>query len=267
MSPPRYFENPYLVEDEQKAGGPVDVERDLQEVREYLRQTIDRIVKKEGAESANLEGGLYVGAAGIAYAFLHISLRLSSEPETAKNYLSLAQRYLERPLRDLDKLRNRVDCGFLLGHGGVVAIGAAIAHRVGDSARSTALVKRYVGMAELCRPEAFLSAGSDEFLVGRAGYLYGALWLNRQLGGDIVPVELMQELARVVVLSGKNYARKHRSPCPLMYAYYGTEYLGAAHGLAGILQVLIQVGRRFVNIFETLLCDARALKIHHGLGR
>ena len=31
------------------------------------------------------------------------------------------------------------------------------------------------------------------------------------------------------------------SRCPLMYQYYGTEYLGAAHGLTGILQMLISV--------------------------
>lgn len=30
-------------------------------------------------------------------------------------------------------------------------------------------------------------------------------------------------------------------PSPLMYEWHGTQYLGAAHGLAGILTVLLQV--------------------------
>jgi hypothetical protein len=29
------------------------------------------------------------------------------------------------------------------------------------------------------------------------------------------------------------------SPSPLMYAYHGTEYLGAAHGLSGVLLILL----------------------------
>lgn len=44
-----------------------------------------------------------------------------------------------------------------------------------------------------------------------------------------------------MVNSGKEYSRRHNSPCPLMYSYYDVEYLGAAHGLCTILQALISV--------------------------
>lgn len=43
-----------------------------------------------------------------------------------------------------------------------------------------------------------------------------------------------------MIESGQRYAASHRSPVPLMYQYYNTEYLGAAHGLAGILQMLLR---------------------------
>lgn len=33
-------------------------------------------------------------------------------------------------------------------------------------------------------------------------------------------------ICKAIIESGKQYAHKHRSPCPLMYAYYDTEYLG-----------------------------------------
>uniref|UniRef100_A0A1I7WEY1 PAP2_C domain-containing protein n=1 Tax=Heterorhabditis bacteriophora TaxID=37862 RepID=A0A1I7WEY1_HETBA len=36
------------------------------------------------------------------------------------------------------------------------------------------------------------------------------------------------------------YASKYHSPCPLFYEYHGTEYIGAAHGLAGILQMALR---------------------------
>ena len=38
-----------------------------------------------------------------------------------------------------------------------------------------------------------------------------------------------------------HYTRQRGSPCPLMYQYYGTEYLGAGHGLTGILQMMLTV--------------------------
>ena len=242
----RYFDNPYL-KDADSSPTAAKLERELKSVKEDLQKTIERIVIEEPAETANPEGGLYVGSAGIAYAFLYVSqLQWSSDADTAaattKEYLSLAQNYLEPSLSDLEERGSRVDYGFLLGDGGVMAVAAVLADKAGNQARSNAFAKRYAGMAEFCKPETFLPSGSDEFFVGRAGYLYGALWLNKQLGRIVVPMETMHELARVIVESGKNYSRRHKSPCPLMYAYYDTEYLGAAHGLASILQVLIQVG-------------------------
>lgn len=41
--------------------------------------------------------------------------------------------------------------------------------------------------------------------------------------------------------SGKAYSTAKRSPSPLMFQYYGTEYLGAAHGLCSILQMLLSI--------------------------
>src|SRR2546422_239141 len=43
--------------------------------------------------------------------------------------------------------------------------------------------------------------------------------------------------------------------CPLMYAYNGTEYLGAAHGLSGILQMLLSISPRFTALHDS---DLRA---------
>jgi len=39
-------------------------------------------------------------------------------------------------------------------------------------------------------------------------------------------VSSLVAICRAIVDSGRAYAAKHRSPCPLMYAYYKTEYLG-----------------------------------------
>lgn len=129
----------------------------------------------------------------------------------------------------------------ITGDWGILAVGAVLATVQNDEQTANDLVKRFITTGMRCKEVNFLKCGSDEFFVGRAGYLYGALWLNRKIKKTVVPLEIMHEIARTIVASGKTYARVHNSPCPLMYAYYGTEYLGAAHGLCSILQVLIQV--------------------------
>lgn len=41
--------------------------------------------------------------------------------------------------------------------------------------------------------------------------------------------------------SGVSLAQKKHTTSPLMYAWHGKYYVGAAHGIAGILYMLLQV--------------------------
>uniref|UniRef100_G3X6C9 LanC-like protein 3 n=1 Tax=Bos taurus TaxID=9913 RepID=G3X6C9_BOVIN len=54
----------------------------------------------------------------------------------------------------------------------------------------------------------------------------------------LTPAQI-KSICQAILDSGKQYAMKKRKPFPLMYSYYGTEYLGAAHGLSSILQMLL----------------------------
>ncbi|KMQ89626.1 hypothetical protein RF55_10724 [Lasius niger] len=205
-----------------------------------LRKILQRIVDKEPPERAETDGGLYVGASGISYAFLRLAEHNLLKAETDK-HLSLAEHYLRSSLAMVQRHGTRSGTGFLLGDWGILAVGAVLATVQGDEKTASEFVKRYIATGVRCKEVNFLKCGSDEFFVGRAGYLYGALWLNHTMKKVVVPLDTMHEIARTIVVSGQMYARVHNSPCPLMYAYYGTEYLGAAHGLCAILQVLIQV--------------------------
>lgn len=52
--------------------------------------------------------------------------------------------------------------------------------------------------------------------------------------------------------SGKSYAKARGLKSPLMYMWHDSEYLGGAHGLAGILYLLLQVNNSlfdFVSVF------------------
>ena len=47
-----------------------------------------------------------------------------------------------------------------------------------------------------------------------------------------------------MVESGKNLSREEKKTerCPLLYEWHKKQYVGAAHGLAGIYYMLMQVG-------------------------
>ncbi|KAK0175921.1 hypothetical protein PV328_000110 [Microctonus aethiopoides] len=233
----RYFDNPYKLQSNDEE----QIESDLKMLKkELIPGIVECITRSETPENTNSDGEIYVGMSGIAYAFYHAS---KNNSDCNEYYLQLAQRYLQPAIRELKKKRgnNQLSSGFLCGDAGIIAVAAVITASIGDTQQSDVLAKYYVELADVCRPVNFLRTGSDEFFVGRTGYIYGAIWLNKILGRPVVPLEIIHELGKATIISGKKYAAKNSSPCPLMYSYYGVEYLGAAHGLCSILKVLIQI--------------------------
>ncbi|EEC20188.1 lanC-like protein 3 [Ixodes scapularis] len=235
--PKRYFANNLPDYD----GSPIPLERELWVER--CRDTVQRVFAHQGTAFDDCEGGLYVGVAGVAY----MALRIAQSPHFAADkgrLLARAQGYMAHALSYADHPSVRgdrsVQAAFLLGNAGVWALAAVVANQAARQDDCDNYVARYAALADFCSPVKFLDCGSDELFVGRAGYLTGLLYLNSKLGIEVLPQEKVAVLLSSVVHSGREYARKHRSPCPLMYAYYDVEYLGAAHGLCSILLVLLQ---------------------------
>lgn len=79
---------------------------------------------------------------------------------------------------------------------------------------------------------------SYDLLYGRAGFLWAALFLNKHLGQETVPNDLLMPVVDAVIAGGRAGASDNTA-CPLMYRWHGTRYFGAANGLAGILHVLL----------------------------
>uniref|UniRef100_A0A3B5MP28 LanC-like protein 3 n=1 Tax=Xiphophorus couchianus TaxID=32473 RepID=A0A3B5MP28_9TELE len=175
---------------------------------------IDKILKKIQVDISDCDGGLYDGPAGVAYMLYHVSeCPLFSEQRDV---------YLKTPDQNMR-------AAFLLGGAGIYAVAAMIYKSLGLADFVKPLTK-FRNLWEVCAPINFLECGSDELFVGRAGYLCAALVLNK---------DQIKSICQAIIESGKQYARRKRKPFPLMYSYYGTEYLGAAHGLSSVLQMLL----------------------------
>lgn len=226
----RYFPNPY---EDYTPSAAVDLNRD--EIINHLNEHVRNITSRFQPTRKNVEGGIYVGVTGVAYMFYYLS-KIPALSDYKNEYLEKGLEYLKPALET-----NAGDkTSFLLGDAGTLALATVLSHATGDT-KFTDSLAHYKALYNQYLSPRFLKCGGDEFFVGRAGYLSGALWISRELEQRVFTNEELYRLCDVMVASGKDYSKKHKSPSPLAYHYYNTEYLGAAHGMSYILQMLLTV--------------------------
>ncbi|KAH8490434.1 hypothetical protein H0E87_022825 [Populus deltoides] len=127
------------------------------------------------------------------------------------------------------------DVTFICGRAGVCALGAVAAKHANDEASQSNYLSQ-LGEIKLLRNH------PDELLYGRSGFLWACLFLNKHMGQGTVPDTTIRAVANEIIKNGRALAKKGGSP--LMYEWYGERYWGAAHGLAGIMNVLLDVELR-----------------------
>ncbi|KAG1666389.1 LanC-like protein 3 [Nymphon striatum] len=138
-------------------------------------------------------------------------------------------------------LNGKQEAAYLLGNSGVLVVAALVYDVNGLVEKRNEAITRFISAAEICKPVDKLLCGGDEMLVGRAGYLCGCLILNKFLDSNTVSQEIMLAVCKSIIKSGQDYTQKNMSVSPLMYSYGQVEYLGAGHGLSGILQILLAI--------------------------
>ncbi|KAL9257733.1 LanC-like protein, partial [Drosera capensis] len=120
---------------------------------------------------------------------------------------------------------------FICGRAGVCALGAVVAKYAGNDE----LLRYYLTQFRKIQLPKSLP---DELLYGRAGYLWACLYINKHIGPETIPSSSMRMVVAEIIENGRRMPNKGR--WPLMYEWYGERYWGAAHGLAGIMHVLME---------------------------
>lgn len=159
----------------------------------------------------------------------------TSARENALLYINRAKRNARQYSRSRDER-----CAFLCGNAGIHAVSAVISDLNKNKDVLQQDLKDFEQGFEACKPINFNKYGSDELLVGRAGFLSGVYWLNQTLRPQPFAGDAIVELCESIVQSGRQYSKAKRCSFPLMYQYHSTEYLGAAHGLCSILHMLLE---------------------------
>lgn len=173
-------------------------------------------------------------------------------PATRIQYLESALRYLQPCLRELSTRR----LTFLCGAAGPLALASCLYYLLGKQLCSLPISGRV--KCDVCTGDASKShscisqlkelvhspASSDlpyEVLYGHAGYLYALLFVGELVPGGLDEALVEQEVMSILDAGQRGSTSDASDSVPLMFTWHGKRYLGAAHGLAGILTVLLQV--------------------------
>ncbi|KAI8007428.1 LanC-like protein GCL2 [Camellia lanceoleosa] len=130
---------------------------------------------------------------------------------------------------DLASSQSR-DVTFICGRAGVCALGAVVANHLVDDQLQTYYLSQF---KEIKIPKDL----PDELLYGRAGFLWACLFLNKHIGEGTIPSDYIGAVVNDILKNGRALGVKER--CPFMFEWYGEKYWGAAHGMAGIMHVLM----------------------------
>ncbi|KDR23212.1 lanC-like protein 2 [Zootermopsis nevadensis] len=233
MADKREFKNPYddFVPNKENSGFNLEDGKILQDFQEKLLSAINKLLTELHAglhESDSHDYSVYTGTSGIALLYILMSQRLDNSYE---------ERALKMTERVLSKLKNH-RVSFLNGDAGPLAIGALLYHRQGVEPMCQECIDRLKKM--LPQVLNLSSDLPDEILYGRTGYLFALLYLHKHLGQDIIDSKIIQQVVSAVLSSGKKLAQQEGRNVPLMYMWHGKYYLGAAHGISGILYMLLQ---------------------------
>jgi glutathione transferase len=155
-----------------------------------------------------------------------------------------AQRWLSRARRYMKSRRHVRSMTFLCGAAGLRALCAVFAFRFDANVKRG---RRHIDLLLQCYADD--ESTCDELLYGRVGHLYALLFVCRHLAdNDAEPISLdavrrrIDALGRSIAASGRETARKEGSSAPFLYYWHSKPYLGGAHGVTGIAQVLAQAG-------------------------
>ncbi|KAH7512510.1 hypothetical protein FEM48_Zijuj12G0098300 [Ziziphus jujuba var. spinosa] len=167
---------------------------------------------------------VYTGALGTAFLAFK-AYQVTKHPGDLKLCLDIVKA-CDSTSRDSSRVT------FLCGRAGVCALGAVAAKHAGDER----LLEHYLKQFKEIKLSNDLP---NELLYGRIGFLWASSFLNNHIGINTISHTRMRSVVDEIIKAGKQLAKKGR--CPLMYEWHGKKYWGAAHGLAGIMHVLMDM--------------------------
>lgn len=197
------------------------------------------------------DGSIYTGAGGNAFWRWRLArhLRRSGHDDEARSRLDQALVAIETAKGVQARKGRPPKMSFLCGHAGVLALEAAVlvSNGMADGERLPRCLEELLQVGEASGASDPSAATENDLLYGRAGFLYCLNFVRRHVPAGLLPARFAGTVTAVfdaLLRSGETTAAKMDIGCPLVYFWPRRSkrrraYLGAAHGLAGVLYVLL----------------------------
>ncbi|KAI6214146.1 LanC-like protein 3-like protein [Aphelenchoides besseyi] len=203
-------------------------------LEEMIEQLSFRLMNRQMSREECQESGPYVGCAGIGYAMLKAGQTLPEKLITNVEFCNQLLASQFKYAKDASKSRQtRYLCGTL----GLHVVEAISRHMSGRSIESYGQI--FSSFVDTVTCDGYQRIGDDDVLNGRSGFLLAVQQIKKATGYSVLSDAEIQRVLKAIIHSGRRYSRQHHSPAPLFYQWHQKEYLGAAHGLSGVLQALL----------------------------
>ncbi|OQV25614.1 LanC-like protein 2 [Hypsibius exemplaris] len=196
-------------------------------------------LEKRSEEMSASDCSVYTGHPGIALLYMHLYKNVG--PFQKFKYLKVALSHVEPHLSKL-KLRRP---SFICGEAGLLAVAAVLLNQLNMKDKAEDCVKNLLKFGREVSDQD--DKMPDEVLYGRAGYLYSLLYVKSLYDSNAISSAAIESVIEAIVLSGKGLSLEEKSEFDLMYKWHDKHYMGAAHGMAGILYMLLQVRRDLIE--------------------
>ncbi|CAH1405939.1 unnamed protein product [Nezara viridula] len=222
----RYVPNNYAQYSSENSAfvSSTDITNELgQRIDKTEKALYQKIKDLDRQETSCTKHSIYVGSCGIALLYLHKYMKQNDSDALARG---------KRIITDAnEKFKNR-GISFLQGDAGPLALGFLFNAYTSGSTSPTDYSRRLCTLADKNANSA------SELLTGRAGYLYALLFVQKHFK-NIISDELLRKQISIILHAGVQRAEITPCEAPLVYEWCDNNYLGAAHGVAGILYILL----------------------------
>lgn len=218
------------------------------------------------------KGTIYSGVLGFVYLSYKLSQRFSttatksSPSSAATKRMELLEKSRSIALDHLIYTSHRHDpnrVSLLEGiRVGALALSSAINHELGDSSRAAQYAEELLNFGRTSVLHRTFPSSECEVLYGKSGYLQSILFVRNALDKSTYGKDIVPSILESILQEGRKTAQLYGKPngLELMWQWHGKVYLGAAHGIVGILytllcfiqeiEELLQEGKRYVRMIE-----------------
>lgn len=245
----RYFPNPYLDYEEfcetvpqhkWFIGDDDDFTKEFREkIISFRNSTYQRLLRELDTTPPTSDKSIYTGSSGVA--MLNLKLALAPGiPDDGSNMRTMAINLLNGARKEAKaSLSAKSRVTFLTGESGPLAL-LAVAHHHSSVDITLTYVERLLKITPFVAD--IDSELPDELLYGRAGFLFSLLFTRKHCKHKDVKAldKAIEDVVKAILKSGQAGSKRILSRAPLMYEWHDKAYYGAAHGMVGILHMLME---------------------------